>query len=125
MADAVVGERADLGMVLEYLWWDERCSWHIDFDGSAGSSEPWTVILEWTQEYNNPHQADWVTYTWQFYGATVDEALADAIAWCEGLVPFERCGACDGDGEYTSGSTVVACEDCGGTGLANPTPSAG
>lgn len=110
---------ADLGVTLDDLWSDEGCSWHFDFDGGAGTISPWQLTLEWTQEYGNEHHADWTTHYWQFYGVTVEEALTEAIAWCEALLPFERCGACDGTGAYGPLDGRVVCEDCEGTGLAN------
>jgi hypothetical protein len=108
-------DSAALGARLADLWSAERCDWHIDFE--AGDPPQWVLTLEWTQEYGNDHQADWVTFHWLFYGETVEDALTDAAEWCEGLVPFERCGACDGDGEY---GLVGTCGACGGSGLAHP-----
>lgn len=104
----------DLGRALEDLWSDELCCWRVE---RHGNETPWCVILEWTQERDNEHHADWTTFTWQFYGESVEEALADAVEWCRGLLPFRHCRECDGRGEYGGprGATV-ACEDCGGTG---------
>lgn len=104
---------ADLGVKLDDLWGDETCAWHIDF-----GDEEWAVVLEWTQEGRNEHNAEWVTFVWQFYGVTVEAALTEAITWCEALLPFERCSACDGEGSYGPVAVPKVCEDCGGTGLA-------
>lgn len=87
--ESVSVEETDLGAQLADLWSDERCAWHIDFDERAGSTLPWILSLEWTQEYGNPHGADWATYTWQVYGETVDEALAGAVEWCAQLRALE------------------------------------
>lgn len=110
---------ADLGIRLSDLWYAERCGWHINFDGGAHSDNAFIVELEWTQEHDNAHQADWITYTWQFYGDTAEEALRDAVEWCEGLVPFEQCGACGGEGEYNTSAGRATCEECAGSGLAH------
>lgn len=107
---------SDLGADLSDLWSAETCGWHVDYDGGAGSVWPWTVILEWSSERGNPHSADWVTYTWQFYGETIDRALSEAVEWCEGLVPWEPCGECDGTGSWNGRDP---CGDCQATGLAN------
>jgi hypothetical protein len=106
----------DLGIKLSDLWSAEQCRWHVDFDGGAGTSDPWNVVLEWSDEHAGLHHADWVTSTWYFYGATVEEALSGAVEWCEGLLPFERCPGCDGEGDRWGGR---ACPDCGGSGLAH------
>lgn len=108
-------ESVSLGDTISDLWSDERCAWHVDYDDSAGCDDPWLAVLEWTQEYGNPHSADWVTYTWQFYGHAIEEALREAASWCEGLIPFAPCRECDGLGGW-QGKT---CSDCNGTGLAN------
>lgn len=112
-----MSDDTDLGIVIADLWNDEGCNWHIDFDSGAGATAPWIVILEWTQEYGNAHGADRVTFTWQFYGATVDEALRDAAGWCEALAPWARCAACGGDGVYNSLSGRTICDECNGSGL--------
>lgn len=48
--------------------------------------------LEWTQEYDNAHHADWSTHTWQFYaleGEGGPEAvLSDAVEFCTALLCF-------------------------------------
>lgn len=78
----------DLGIRLSDTWLAEQASWHVDFDEGAHVSWPWTVVLEWTSERDNPHHADWVTYTWQFYGETVERALTEAVEWCEAVAAF-------------------------------------
>lgn len=103
-----------LGDRLHDLWSDERCVVDLNYDGSAGTSWPWLVGLVWTSEYDNPHHADWATYTWQFYGETPDDALVQAVRWAEGLLPFKQCGACDGRGRWKSDEP---CDECGGSGL--------
>ena len=105
----------DCAIVIADLWSDERCVWHIDFEGSAGTSDPWTVVLEWTQEYDTQHGAEWSTHTWLFYGATPAEVLTEASAWCQELEPWRRCPECDGCGEWNG----ERCADCDGTGLAS------
>lgn len=110
---------ADLGVKLADLWCDEWCRWHVEFDGAAGNPWPWVAILEWGDEYDTPHHADWVTYTWRFSSETAEGALSDAVEWCEGLLPFKRCGECGGDGEYGVKGALVTCEQCGGSGLAH------
>lgn len=107
--------RADHGEVLNDLWSAERCTWRIEHHGGSG---PWVVLLEWTQEYDNTHDADWVTFTWQFYGDTVDEALAGAVGWCERLWPWRRCDACDGLGWCGRMLDRKPCDECRQTGLA-------
>jgi hypothetical protein len=112
----------DLGIKLSDLWSAEQCAWHVDFNGGSfypGAVDPWNVVLEWSDDHALLHDADWLTYTWHFYGATVEEALSGAVEWCEGLVPFERCSGCDGEGEYGRPGERVECEDCGGSGLAH------
>lgn len=126
MTDAQpTGERAavdnDHGEVLNDLWSAERCAWRIEHHGGDGA---WVVLLEWTQEYDNPHHADWVTFTWQFYGDTVDEALSDAVKWCEELWPWRRCDACDGLGWWGRMPDRKPCDECHQTGLASASVTA-
>ena len=109
-------ESADLGVVISDTWSDEYCTWHVDFDSGAGTSEPWIVVLEWMSESGNPHHADWVTYCWQFYGETIDAALRDTVGWIEELAAWERCAACDGSGSWRADG--APCDECGGSGLA-------
>lgn len=119
-ADAIVeaaraehyDDSRELGEVLSDLWSAELCSFKVEYH--AGMT-PWVVLLEWTSEYGNDHHAEWTTYTWQFYGDSVTEALYEAVAWCEGLLPWEPCRECDGNGEWNG----ERCDDCDGTGLAN------
>lgn len=72
------------------LWSAERCDWTLNFDEPRyGNKGCWTLSLEWTQEYDNPHGADWSTHTWEF-SALVGEGgpeavLRDAVEWCEAL----------------------------------------
>lgn len=106
---------------LSDLWSDERCVWRIDYEaGGWGSPKvtPWVVVLEWTQEYGNPHQAEWASFTWLFYGDTIEESLAAAVEWCRDLLPWAPCGECDGKGSWNG----TLCADCQGSGLANPQP---
>lgn len=99
------------------LWSDERCDWHLAHEyGYYGNPSTWRVDLEWTQEWNNPHQADWATFVWAFYGDTSHEAMAGAVKWLEELLPWKRCDACGGEGDHHQ----EACADCGGSGLAEP-----
>jgi hypothetical protein len=109
----------DLMIELSDLWYDERCEVKVDFDESAGSTWPWTISLTWVSEHDNPHQAEWAQYAWLFYGTTLDEALTEALEWAKRLVPFERCGACDGRGSYGILDKPVICPECGGSGLAH------
>ena len=120
VSDMAQDETVDLGADISDLWCDEGCSWHVDYDAGAGSASPWLVVLEWVQEGGLPYHRDveWVTWTWQFYGDTVDEALGDAAEWCWALVPWRRCEACDGAGEYGMKGGKVRCDECDGSGLA-------
>lgn len=97
---------------LQELWSAELCDIKVEYH------EGWEVHLVWVSEWDNPHQADWAEYTWEFYGDTIDETLTLALEWAKALVPFERCGACDGRGWYGS-VTEMVCEECTGTGLAH------
>jgi hypothetical protein len=105
-----------LGDELARLWSDEYCSWRIEHHGQPWSepSDPFVVVLEWVEEGLNVHHADWVTYTWQFYGANVEEALVEAVNWVARLAPWRPCAECDGKGIWNG----VPCADCGTTGLA-------
>lgn len=109
----------DLLIELLDLWSAERCEVKMEFDESAGSSESWTVLLVWVSEWNNPHQADWAEYTWNFYGETLDEALGEALEWAKALLPLERCGVCDGRGWWGGQNNPAVCEGCTGSGLAH------
>jgi len=51
-----------------------------------GNPAWWHVNLLWHSEYDNPHQAEWVTYTWQFYDRQLSAALADALDFAKALV---------------------------------------
>lgn len=101
------------------LWSDERCVWRMEFDLAAPADSPWTVDLEWTDERDAPHEAEWATYIWRFGGETPEVALAETVAWLERLLPFERCGACDGAGAYGLADSRSVCDECCGSGLAN------
>lgn len=106
---------------LSELWDDEGCVWSLVFDAAMyGATEPgsWLLELEWTQEYGNVHQADWVTFVWQFYGDSPELCVAEAVRWCEGLLPFAPCRECDGEGHYGLDGEIP-CEACDGTGLAD------
>lgn len=103
---------------LSELWSEERCSWELHYEPSFyGSPATFRLDLEWVTDRDTPHLADWTAYTWQFYADTADEAIADALAFCEGLLPFKPCGACDGVGWYGLPDSPTSCEDCAGTGL--------
>lgn len=106
-----------LGAKLDKLWDAERCTWHIDFSADTVTDYAWVLTLEWVQEHGTEHGADWVTFAWLFYGATVEEAVGIAIDWCEGLLPFERCWECDGEGAYGYPEDRKVCPDCEGSGL--------
>jgi hypothetical protein len=98
---------------LNDLWADEGCVWRIEHTGYGSDPGYWVLTLEWTNDGTNEHHADWVTLTWQFYGDTVDEVLADAVTWCWALNDWRTCRECDGRGEWQG----VACGACDGTGL--------
>ena len=102
-----------LGVELDRLWNDERCTWQVRLDHGKW----WTVVLEWTQE-GGEHTADYVTFTWEFYDESLDRALGDAVVWCLELAPWRRCTACDGRGEWNE----TSCDECNGTGLESRTP---
>ena len=126
MTDTKPATPEGLMVDLASLWYGEGCELHFDYDEtSMGREWAWTVRLEWlTDGPGNPHQADWVRYAWVFYGSTLDEAIAAALEWAQGLVPFARCESCDGRGWYGAGNAPKPCEDCGGSGLAhNPEPA--
>jgi hypothetical protein len=109
----------DAAEKLSELWFDEGCSWGLTFDQNPyppKSPFPWCLTLEWATEHDTPHNADFCTYTWQFYGASAEECVNDALKWATGLLPFKRCASCDGDGAY---GAKVKCIDCGGSGLAS------
>lgn len=82
----------DLAFRLSELWSAERCDWALAFEPAMyGRCEEscWKLTLSWTQEYDNPHGADWATFDWCWYslvseGGPVD-LLTDAVAWCEEL----------------------------------------
>lgn len=113
---AAVVLSAELAERIDALWSDERCEWKAVYERSMGSDGGWwNVYLEWTSEYGNPHEANWVTYTWQFYDRTAEAAMTEAVAWLEALAPWEPCRECDGQGVWNG----VACPDCHMTGLAN------
>lgn len=99
------------------LWDAERCTWHIEYHGSRWSptTDPYVVLLEWTQESGNEHHADWVTWTWQFYGSSAEEAMTEALRFCEELAPWAPCGECDGRGAWNG----QPCPTCATTGLAS------
>lgn len=84
----------ELATRLSELWDAERATWTLRFDPPMYSSltGSWCLLLEWTQERGNNHHADWCTHTWEFYVYTPEEgpevALAEAVAWCEALVPW-------------------------------------
>lgn len=101
---------------LQELWCAEHCDIKVDY-----REVEWVVDLVWVSEWGNPHNADWAEYTWEFYGETIDEALTAALEWAKALIPFERCGACDGKGSYGGLGDPIVCEECTGTGLANRT----
>lgn len=109
-------EYPDIARHIDRSWSEERCNWSVEYVASYWTEDPnpWLVSLEWTSEYENPHHADFVTYTWQFWGGTAIEAMGDAAKWLDELAPWRRCGACDGVGRY---STVDPCDSCGGSGL--------
>lgn len=111
----------ELAWQINDLWDDEGCDWKVRHEGGDW---PWHVYLTWATEYGNPHQADFAEYTWQFYGDTVEEALADAVKWLDELAPWQPCGECDGLGAWNG----KPCNVCHATGLANsatsdPSPS--
>lgn len=103
------------------LWSEERCEVKLDFDGGFGavSDCPWTVWLLWGSERDNPHEAEYVEYQWPFYGESIDEALAAALVWARGLLPFKACEECDGRGWWGDLERPVTCRECDGDGLAN------
>lgn len=97
------------GQTIDWLWSDEGCAWRVELhDGKY-----WTVVLEWVTDRTYTHDADWVTFTWEFYADTIDEALTDAAEWCQRLAPWRRCAACDGRGEWNGNR----CDECVGSGL--------
>ena len=103
---------------LRELWSDEHCGVSIRFEDNG--CDPWCLMLTWVQEYGNLHGADWCEFTWQFYGENIEECAIEAIDWCRGLLPFEACHACDGQGWYNSAPSVrTQCDECDGMGLAN------
>lgn len=86
-----------LADLLAELWSDERCDWRVEHHGVPWNKtdDPFIVVLEWTQEYGNDHGADWTTFTWQFHGSSVEDALEIAVEWCEELAPWASCDECD------------------------------
>lgn len=111
---------------LSELWDAERCSWSLEYEPAMYHAKgTFRLDLEWADDRDTPHKADWATYTWQFYADTADEAISDAVAFCEGLLPFKVCPACGGrGGYYRTAEDEVPCEECEGTGLANRPPKA-
>lgn len=109
-----------LALRLSELWDAEYCEWKLSFEPPHYSNEhAWRLDLIWSQEGSSEHHADWTEHTWQFYGEVPEAPLADAVNWCEGLLPFKRCDECGGDGEYGRQGEKVTCEACSGSGLAS------
>lgn len=107
---------ATLAERLSDLWDAEGASWEIHYEPAwYSNTATFRLDLEWATDSWNPHRADWITYTWQFYAATADEAIADGVAFCEALEALKQCEECDGKGAWNG----VTCEPCNGTGLAS------
>lgn len=121
--DFTVPEPMSEGQALAILrlWWaDEGCTWKADHTGYGRDKGEWCVALDWTTDSTYALDADWVSYTWQFYGTTIAEALSDAATWVARLAPWKPCPECDGKGEWNG----EPCDSCATIGLAaQPTPA--
>lgn len=108
---------SELAMDLSKLWSDEYCAWSVRYDASWGRRDlgTWVVVLTWATDRDTRHGAEWVEYTWEFYGDTLDEALEQAFGWVSELSVWKPCCECDGLGEWAG----IPCNDCNQTGLAN------
>lgn len=77
--------------VIGELWCAERCNEDYHYEPSSyGNSHAHIFTLEWTDEYDSRHQADYTTYSWQFYGDTFEEAVVAAAQWCQALAPLAK-----------------------------------
>lgn len=80
--------------VIGQLWLgEEGTGMGLFYEPSWNGREVPTVIVSLTlsTEFGNQHHADWVEYTWQFYGdGSALTAFAEARKWVEQLAQLKE-----------------------------------
>jgi hypothetical protein len=74
---------------LHELWNSEGESVDIDYHPTwYGSKHEWMVTLVYQADIfmDDRHSSDWIERRWQFYGDTLDEAMAEALTFSDALV---------------------------------------
>jgi len=79
-------------LAAELYQWEGRENHDVSirYDPSWFGNPPcWMVSLDHAQDYGDPHHADWVARTWNFYGDTLEEALSLAVEFTRALAALD------------------------------------
>jgi hypothetical protein len=81
----------DLAARLWEVWSAEYDDIELRYETPFSVNPPqWVVgLVGRSDSFANPHGADWIEHTWQFYGHELADALAEALTFAEALAALD------------------------------------